>query len=110
MKKFVNRIVELNYLKENCETISGRQLIVIYGNSGWGKSELVKRFLCQFKKYPAVKVPISGKSEFELGHYMKKIKEKSNAPINNVHFKHNENDYIMKQKDEVAFKSTVSYH
>lgn len=105
MKKFVNRIEELNYLKKSCETIAGRKLIIIYGNTGLGKSELVKRFLCDFKEYPAVKVPISGKSEFKSGHYIKKIKEKSNTPINNVSFKNNENDYILKQyKTKFALK------
>ena len=59
MIKFINRKKELETFKETFKEISGKNLVIIYGNTGVGKSELVKQFLLNYRKYPAIKVPIS---------------------------------------------------
>lgn len=97
MIKFINRKKELKIFEETFEKISGKNLIIIYGNTGIGKSELVKHFLINYRKYPAIKVPISYKKEYCAGYFLGKIKNYSNQPINSVKFHMSEDKYLLKK-------------
>ena len=61
MVNFVNRSKEFGFLETNLEELQGRKLMIVYGNMGVGKSELVKQLLLSYRKYPAIKVEISQK-------------------------------------------------
>ena len=66
--------MNVTYLKNTLKKIQGKNLIIVYGDMGVGKSELVKQILLSYRKYPAIKVEISHKNEFEAGYYLGKIK------------------------------------
>lgn len=101
MIKFINRKKELETFKETFKEISGKNLVIIYGNTGVGKSELVKQFLLNYRKYPAIKVPISHKNEYNAGYYLGKIKHYSNQPINDIKFHISEDKYILKKNQYI---------
>lgn len=104
MVNFVNRIKEFGFLETNLEELQGRKLMIVYGNMGVGKSELVKQFLLSYRKYPAIKVEISQKKEYEAGYYLGKVKQYSEHPINGVYFNLNETNYLIKNNRFSIFK------
>lgn len=95
---FVNRKPEIKFLDENSEKISGKNLIVFHSHIGIGKSEITKQFLQSYKKYPAIKVPISQKKSFPSGDYLSKIKDASNKPINQIYFKGSEDEFLFEKQ------------
>ena len=109
MIRFVNRNKEFQIFEACLENITGKNLIILYGNIGVGKSELARQFLLGYHKYPAIKVSISHKNEFESGYYLGKILEYSNKPINEIEFGLTEQKYLLK-KNKISFPVKILYN
>lgn len=107
MIDFINRKDERDLFKKYLEKIQGKNLIIVYGDMGVGKSELVKQILLSYRKYPAIKVKISHKNEFEAGYYLGKIKSYSEHPINGIKFNFDSNHYLIKSKHFLLLKKML---
>jgi len=67
--KFINRVSELAALNELTKQISGKNILFIKSNSGWGKSKLTERFCEMHKIYPCLKIKVNS-GEYDNGYYL----------------------------------------
>lgn len=107
MTQFVNRKKEFETFDTYLENIRGRNLIIIYGKMGVGKSEFTKQFLLSYQKYPAIKVNMSQKLEAQPGDFLNRIKNCSNKPINSINFNFSEKKFFSKKNNLILFTKFI---